>query len=266
MSKIFTTLPPYLVISRGLLKYVKDYIFSGTEFLLDIGKELASKSSLEKCQIASKLYLKLTSEIIKCFKESGYEWVNLKILMIVPDSWDYRENIKLAQEWLRNYRWVRKKIEQLGFIIEEYVVLHRCLKLSTLFDDAELSVPEVFENFEGYALGSNTNTVTNQDIKCGENRKNAKRCIEINRTAVKLIREKYGDSRKIHILGAPLKMVLIPLIHDGVKFDSADTTSFRLDILHYAYKEYVKTGREVMRDISKSLILVQWLMSRYFHD
>ena len=262
--KVFSTIPPYLVISRGLLRYVRDVVFSGVEFLLDIGFEIARKRGLEKLQLASKLYLNLANTVVQEFKRAEYDWCNLKIILIVPDSWDLKENIKLAKKWFTNYRWVRGRIEALGFNVEEYVAIHRCLTYDPLFNYAELKIPEELQAFDGFALGTHENTVTCRNIKCGEDLKNAQECITINKLAIKLLRERFGYSRRIHLLGPPLRTVLIPLINDGVKFDSADTTSYRLDILHFAHMSKKNRGKSSAKEYTSNIILTQWLYTRYF--
>lgn len=217
---IVLSVPPIdgVVLTPALARYVDGYMLEGVDVaLLDIGISGARMDGARKARRAYEFYM----DSLKAL--SSLETPPSRILLVVPDSFDIRQHLRLAETWRMYARKIEREWSR-SFRTTYLFVVRRFLRSDAADREATRRLAEYVEEYRGVAVPANIDTADHRDVKCA---REPSICIAHIRAAL----ETFGDVAEWrHVLGPPIKAVLSRIYGDP-RIDSADTTSHRLDIL-----------------------------------
>ncbi|MFP3307392.1 MAG: hypothetical protein RXN93_08710, partial [Thermocladium sp.] len=168
---------------------------------------------------------------------------------VVPDDWDARRNLVLAARFERYAEKLRGMGIDVGVRVRFIAVARRFLE--------ERRIPEPLMSYDGLAIDANTNTSTRENVKCS---REPGKCLKIIERAASIIREALEERSGggiTHLMGPPIRKVLLPLLRSGVDFDTIDGTGWRLDIQQIKWR-----NGKVYENLISNLILLNKYMAR----
>ena len=225
---ILLSVPPIdgVVVSPGLLPMVRPEYFAVNYVMLDIGKGIAKQNSISsKIIFAYRFYDNVVDRMDSDYAVGG------KALVVIPDDFDLKTHVKLAEKWLESTERyaLSRKLRSLGYEMIDVLIIRRVIK-----DLITMSVDLIpFKDFIkkygdsiAYGVPANESTaLVNANVRC---RFYPNQCI----THAKLIiNELISHGRFwIHLLG-PTMPVLKQFMVDG-RVTSADTTGHTYGSIH----------------------------------
>jgi hypothetical protein len=216
-----------LLVTPGLVRFVTPEDYGAWFIMLDVGKQIASASANGKVRFAYRFYMKSIGRVIE------NEGAPIKVGLIIPDDWDLKTHLRLAEAWLRSQerKLLINRILDLGVReIAEVLVIRRIIHAFNQVD----ATP--FKPFVGigltYGIPLNTSTALadGSNIRCSAN---PGTCIQHARLATTAVVE-IDPGATFHLMGPPIATVLTKLMNEP-RVASADATSHRVDIKHARY-------------------------------
>jgi hypothetical protein len=246
---IFCTIPTYTgcaLLTPSLLGRVPnalEYASASPILHLDIGKGSAANADIQaKLRLAYEFY----SRMIKLI--GGWDSPPIFIDVVVPDDWDARRNLVLAMRFERYAEKLRGMGSDVGVRVRFIAVARRFLE--------EERIPEPLMSYDGLAIDANTNTSTGENVKCSREPGKCLKIIERGASIIREALEKRGGGIT-HLMGPPIRKVLLPLLRSGVDFDTMDGTGWRLDIQQIKWR-----NGKVYENLINNLILLNKYMTR----
>ena len=114
-------------------------------------------------------------------------------------------------------------------------------------------------SYDGLAIDANTNTSTRENVKCS---REPGKCLKIIKRGASIIREALegrSGGGVTHLMGPPIRKVLLPLIKSNITFDTVDGTGWRLDIQRIKWR-----SGQVHENLINNLILLNRYMTSSF--
>ena len=247
---IFCTIPTYTgctLLTPSLLGHVPnalEYASASPILHIDIGKGNAANAALQaKLRLAYEFY----SSVIKLI----VEWDSPPIFIdaVVPDDWDARRNLVLAARFERYAEKLRGMGNDVGVRVRFIAVARRFLE--------EGRIPEPLLSYDGLAIDANTNTSTRENVKCSREPEKCLKIIERGASIIREALEERGGGGVTHLMGPPIRKVLLPLIKSNITFDTVDGTGWRLDIQQIKWR-----NGKVYENLISNLILLNKYMAR----
>jgi len=228
LCSVPTTPDGCLLVTPGLSRFITPEDYAGAWFImLDVGKQVASISASGKVRFAYRFYMKAIDKVVE------NEGAPVKVGLIIPDDWDLKTHLRLANAWLRSQerKLLINRILDLGVSeVTEVLVIRRIIHAFNQVD----ATP--FKPFIGlgltYGIPLNTSTALagGSNIRCSTN---PGVCIQHARLIINTISE-LDEKAEFHLMGPPIATVLTRLMNEP-QVASADTTSHRVDVKHARY-------------------------------
>jgi len=238
LCSVPTTPDGCLLITPGLARFITPEDYAGAWFIMmDVGKQVASASASGKVRFAYRFYMRALGKVTE------NEGMPAKVGLIIPDDWDLRIHLRLADAWLRSQK--RKllinRILELGVReVAEVLVIRRIVHAFNQVD----ATP--FKPFVGigltYGIPLNTSTALadGSNIRCSTH---PDACIQHARLVTTAVVE-IDPNAEFHLMGPPIATVLTKLMNEP-RAASADTTSHRVDVKHAKYVNRQVNPREL---------------------
>jgi len=217
-----------LLVTPGLSRFITPEDYAGAWFImLDVGKQVASISASGKVRFAYRFYMRALGRVVE------NEGAPVKVGLIIPDDWDLKTHLRLADAWLRSQerKLLINRILDLGVSeVTEVLVIRRIIHAFNQVD----ATP--FKPFIGlgltYGIPLNTSTALadGSNIRCSTH---PGVCIQHARLTTTAVAE-LDPGAVFHLMGPPIATVLTKLMSEP-RVASADTTSHRVDVKHARY-------------------------------
>ena len=225
---ILLSVPPVdgLVVSPGLLPMIRPEYFAVNYVMFDVGKNIAKQNSISsKIVFAYRFYSSVIDRMDSDYAVGG------KALVVIPDDFDLKTHIKLAEKWLESTERyaLSRKLRSLGYEMIDVLIIRRVIKdLITMSVDLSpfMDFIKVYGDSIAYGVPANESTaLVNTNVRC---RFYPNQCV----THAKLIINELisHGSFWIHLLG-PTMPVLRQFMNDR-NVTSVDTTGHTYGSIH----------------------------------
>ena len=228
LCSVPTTPDGCLLVTPGLSRFITPEDYAGAWFImLDVGKQIASASTNGKVRFAFSFYMRALDKVIE------NEGAPVKVGLIIPDDWDLKTHLRLAENWLRGQerKLLISRILDLGVSeIAEVLVIRRIIHA---FNQVDASPFRPFIGLGltyGIPLNVSTALAGGSNIRCSTH---PSVCIQHARLATTAVAE-LDPGAIFHLMGPPIATVLTKLMNEP-RAASADTTSHRVDVKHARY-------------------------------
>jgi hypothetical protein len=195
--------------------------------MMDVGKQIASASASGKVRFAYRFYMHALGKVIE------NEGASVKVGLIIPDDWDLKTHLRLAENWLRSQerKLLINRILDLGASeIAEVLVIRRIVHAFNQVDATPFKPFTRLGLTYGIPLNTSTALADGSNIRCSTH---PGVCIQHARLATTAVAE-LDPGAEFHLMGPPIATVLTKLMSEP-KVVSADTTSHRVDVKHARY-------------------------------
>ena len=228
LCSVPTTPDGCLLVTPGLSRFITPEDYAGAWFIMmDVGKQIASASASGKVRFAFRFYTKAIDRVVE------NEGAPVKVGLIIPDDWDLKTHLKLANAWLRGQerKLLISRILDLGVSeIAEVLVIRRIIHAFNQVDATPFKPFIGLGLTYGIPLNVSTALADGSNIRCSTN---PDTCIQHAKLIINTISE-LDEKAEFHLMGPPISSILTKLMNEP-RVVSTDTTSHRVDIKHAKY-------------------------------
>jgi hypothetical protein len=228
LCSVPTTPDGCLLVTPVLARFITPEDYAGAWFImLDVGKQVASIPANGKVRFAYRFYMKTIDKVIE------NEGMPAKVGLIIPDDWDLKTHLRLAENWLRSQerKLLINRLVNLGASeIAEVLVIRRIIHA---FNQVDASPFKPFIGLGltyGIPLNVSTALADGSNIRCSTH---PCTCIQHAKLVTTAVVE-LDPGAVFHLMGPPIATVLTKLMNEP-RVASADTTSHRVDVKHVRY-------------------------------
>jgi len=216
------------LVTPGLSRFITPEDYAGAWFIMmDVGKQLASASASDKVRFAYRFYMRALGKVVE------NEGAPVKVGLIIPDDWDLKTHLRLAENWLRSQerKLLISRILDLGAgEVTEVLVIRRIIHAFNQVDATPFKPFIGLGLTYGIPLNVSTALAGGSNIRCSTH---PGTCIQHARLTTTAVVE-LDPGAVFHLMGPPIAIVLTKLMNEP-KVASADTTSHRVDVKHARY-------------------------------
>jgi len=228
LCSVPTTPDGCLLITPGLSRFITPEDYAGAWFIMmDVGKQIASASASGKVRFAFRFYMHALGKVIES------EGAPVKVGLIIPDDWDLKTHLRLANAWLRSQerKLLISRLAELGVSeVTEVLVIRRIIHAFNQVDATPFKPFTRLGLTYGIPLNTSTALADGSNVRCSTH---PDVCIQHARLTTTAVAE-LDPGAVFHLMGPPIATVLTKLMNEP-RVASADTTSHRVDVKHARY-------------------------------